>query len=133
MRKICAIVGVTYTEFLSWYDCGEIRICSSRVVFLEPTPEGAPDRENPIVPILLERIPQLNLKDEDSILLIQLKPLDMENESYEKTIIDELDTIYLPMESIQRVIPLTERAGRILRQRMEKLGRFFRNSFGSNS
>ena len=116
------MVGVTFSEFLSWYDCGEIRICSHRVVNLEPTPDGTPDPENPIVPILLERIPQLNLKDEDAILLIQLKPLDMENENYEKTIIDELDTIYLPMESIQRVIPLTERAGRILKQRMEKLG-----------
>jgi len=121
MRKICAMVGVTYTEFLSWFDCGEIRICSSRVVFLEPTPEGAPDRENPIVPILLERIPQLYLGDQDSILLIQLKPLDMGIESYEKSIVD-LHTIYLPMGSIQRVIPLTERASRILKPRMEKLG-----------
>ena len=69
MRKICAMVGVTFSEFLSWYDCGEIRICSHRVVNLEPTPDGTPDPENPIVPILLERIPQLNLKDEDAILL----------------------------------------------------------------
>ncbi len=116
------MVGVTYSEFLSWYDCGEIRICSHRVVSLEPTPQGTPDPENPIVPILLERIPQLNLKDEDAILLIQLKLLDMENESYEKSIIDEFDTVYLSMESIQRVMPLTERAGRILKPRMEKLG-----------
>ena len=117
------MVGVTYSEFLSWYDCGEIRICSHRVVNLEPTPDdGTPDPENPIVPILLERIPQLNLKDEDAILLIQLKPLDMKNVSYEKSIIDELNTIYLPMENIQRVIPLTERARRILKPRMEKLG-----------
>ena len=93
------MVGVTYSEFLSWYDCGEIRICSNRVVNLEPTPDdGTPDPENPIVPILLERIPQLNLKDEDAILLIQLKPLDMENESYEKSIIDELDTISVAID-----------------------------------
>jgi len=122
MRKICAMVGVTYSEFLSWYDCGEIRICSGRVVNLEPTPDGTPDPENPILPILLERIPQLNLNDEDAVLLIQMKPLDMKNERYEKSIVDEFDTVYLPMEGIQQIIPLTERAGRILKPRMEKLG-----------
>ena len=49
------------------------------------------------------------------ILLIQLKPVDINISNYE---IDH-ETIYLPIECIQSVIPLTERAGRILEPRME--------------
>ena len=73
MRKLCKFVGVTYSEFLSWYSYGELRIGSSRVVELETTPDGSPDPESPHVPNLLERVPQLNLDDEEGILLIQLK------------------------------------------------------------
>jgi len=42
MRKLCKFVGVTYSEFLSWYSYGELRIGSSRVVELETTPDGSP-------------------------------------------------------------------------------------------
>jgi len=117
MKSLCKMVGVTYGEFLSWYNYGEIRICSSRVVDLETTPDGTPDPESPHVSTLLEQIPQLNLEDEEGILLIQLKPVDIENDNYEISPID-FHTIYLPIESIHRVIPLTERAGRILEPRM---------------
>ena len=117
MRNLCKLVGVTYGEFQSWYNYGEIRICSSRVVALETTPDGTPDPESPHVSTLLERIPQLNLEDEEGILLIQLKPVEIGIDNYEKPHID-FPTIYLPVECIQRVIPLTERAGRILEPRM---------------
>ena len=117
MRNLCKLVGVTYGEFQSWYNYGEIRICSSRVVDLETTPDGTPDPESPHVSTLLERIPQLNLEDEEGILLIQLKPVEIGIDNYEISHID-YHTIYLPIESIQRVIPLTERAGRILEPRM---------------
>ena len=117
MRNLCKMVGVTYGEFQSWYNYGEIRICSSRVVPMETTTDGTPDPESPLVSTLLERIPQLNLEDEEGILLIQLKPVDIENDNYEISPID-FHTIYLPIECIERVIPLTERAGRILEPRM---------------
>ena len=117
MKNLCKLVGVTYGEFQSWYNYGEIRICSSRVVDLETAPDGTPDTESPHVLTLLERIPQLNLEDEEGILLIQLKPVDKEIYNYEISNID-FHTMYLPIECIQRVIPLTERAGKILEPRM---------------
>ena len=118
MRNLCKMVGVTYGEFQSWYNYGEIRICFNRVVTLGTTPGGEPDPESPLVSILLERIPQLNLEDEEGILLIQLNPVDIKISSYE---IDH-ETIYLPIECIQSVIPLTERAGRILETRLGSFG-----------
>ena len=117
MRNLCKFVGVTYGEFQSWYNYGELRICSSRFVDLETTPDGTPDSESPHVSTLLERIPQLNLEDEEGILLIQLKPVDIKIDNYQIPNID-FHTMYLPIECIQRVIPLTERAGRILEPRM---------------
>jgi hypothetical protein len=86
-------------------------------VVLETKPDGTPDPESPHVSTLLERIPQLNLEDEEGILLIQLKPVEIGIDNYEISHID-YHTIYLPIECIQRVIPLTERAGRILEPRM---------------
>jgi len=117
------MVGVTYTEFQSWYNYGEIRICSSRVVDLETKPDGTPDPESPHVLTLLERIPQLSLQDEEGILLIQFKPLDIERDNYEiLSPIDIFHTTYLPIECIRRVIPLTERACRILETRVGSFG-----------
>ena len=74
MRNLCKMVGVTYGEFQSWYNYGEIRILYNRLVHLKTTPEGGLDPESPHLSTLLERIPQLNLEDEEGILLIQLKP-----------------------------------------------------------
>ena len=123
MRSLCNMVGVTYTEFQSWYNYGEMRICSSRVVDLETTPDGTPEPESPHVLTLLERIPQLSLQDEEGVLLIQLKPLDIERDNYEiLSPIDIFHTTYLPIECIQRVIPLTERAFRILETRVGSWG-----------
>ena len=118
MRNLCKMVGVTYGEFQSWYNYGEIRICYNRIVTLETTTEGEPDPVSPNVSILLERIPQLNLEDEEGILLIQLKPVDIKISNYE---IDP-QTIYLPIDCIQSIIPLTERAGRILGTRIGSFG-----------
>ena len=118
MRNLCKMVGVTYGEFQSWYNYGEIRILYNRLVHLKTTPEGGPDPESPLLSTLLERIPQLNLEDEEGILLIQLKPVDINISDNE---IDP-ETIYLPIECIQSVIPLTERAGRILETRLGSFG-----------
>jgi len=121
MRNLCKLVGVTYGEFQSWYNYGEIRICSSRIVDFETTLDGPPDPESPNVSTLLERIPQLNLEDEEGVLIIQLKPDDIEIDNYKISKID-VQTIYLPIECIQRVIPLTERACRILEPRVGSFG-----------
>ena len=56
MRNLCKMVGVTYGEFLSWYNYGEIRICSSRVVDLETTPDGTREPESPHVLTLLDNL-----------------------------------------------------------------------------
>ena len=118
MRNLCKMVGVTYGEFQSWYNYGEIRISDNRLVPLKTTPGGEPDPESPHLSILLERIPQLNLGDEEGILLIQLKHVDINISDNDI----DLETIYLPIECIQSVIPLTERAGRILETRVGSFG-----------
>ena len=121
MRNLCVLIGMTYGEFQSWYSYGEIRLGVGRFVHIEMHKNSAPDPESPYAAILFERTPQLRLEDEEGILLVQLRPT-VRDESWSAVAGIDAGTIHVPIERIQRVIPLTDRARRILKPRMEPLG-----------
>jgi len=123
VRQLCELVGVTYGEFQSWYNYGEIRVSADRLVSLAVTAgeEAEPDQTSPHAGTLMEHLPQLSLEDEEGLLLVQLIPADGQDPSCIKSSSD-YRTIYIPIDRVQRVIPLTNRAQRILEPRFEPLG-----------
>lgn len=124
MRSFREFVGVTYGEFQSWYNYGEIRLSADRLISLEVNADNesvVPDITCPSATILLDRLPQLNIDDEEGLLLIQLAPMDGVDCScgtgpYNSRI------FYIPTKRIELVIPLTERARRLLEPRLASFG-----------
>lgn len=105
------MVAVTYGEFQAWYNYGELRLRSDRLVPLGRDGD-LPEPSHRHVQSLIERFPQLSLEDEEGVLLVQL-----DTSQYEAGV--EPDTRVYPINGIKRVIPLTDRARRILETRME--------------
>jgi hypothetical protein len=105
-------VAVTYGEFQAWYNYGELRLRRDRLVPLSGGNDGLPDPGNPHVNSLIERSPQLSLEDEEGILIIQVGAThyDVGNDPH---------TLLLPIDCVKHVIPLTDRAQRILESRMQ--------------
>lgn len=121
MRQLRELVGITYGEFQSWYNYGEIRLGVDRFVHMEVDEDNAPDSASLHAAILFERTPQLGLEDEEGLLLVQIGP-SICDESKSVAIGIDAGTIHVPIERIQHVIPLTDRARRILETRLEPLG-----------
>lgn len=105
------MVAVTYGEFQAWYNYGALRIRSDRLVPVQQMSDGLPDPSHRHVKSLIDRFPQLSLEDEEGVLLVQLEP-----SRYESGL--EPETRVFPIDGIQRLIPLTARAQRILKTRM---------------
>lgn len=122
MNDLCQFVGVTYGEFQSWYNYGEIRLGVDRLTSIEVCPDtGIPNKESPYIQILLGRIPQLNLEDQEGIVLIQLKPGTDDQKQGKLGAIDPGIT-QVSIERVKCVIPLNQRARRILDPRVSPLG-----------
>ena len=121
MNQLCEMIGISLGEFQSWYNSGELRLSSDRFVNIEVSEDGTPVSSCLYIPCLFERLPDIGADDEEGILLIQLNP----NQSVDnilRTNSIQTGTIFISIERLMRVIPLSDRARRILIPRMESFG-----------
>ena len=122
MKELCELVAVTYGEFQSWYNYGELRVSADRLVYLEQDADGKPDPDSAHTVLLTERFPQLSLEDEEGVLIVQLAASSVDLGRLYGTPPMDVRTVYLPVDRVKRVIPLTDRAARILEPRLSALG-----------
>jgi hypothetical protein len=122
VRQLCELVSVTYGEFQSWYNYGELRLTAERVIHLEQMEDGIADVKSPHVALLMERLPQLSLEDEEGLLIVQLAPSSGERQAADLSFGVDRRVICLSVSRIRRVFPLTERSRRILEPRLSALG-----------
>ncbi len=123
VQVLSEIVGVTYGEFQAWYNYGEIRLAAQRISLLEAQEfrKESAGVVSPMVSVVLGRLPQLSLDDEEGILLVRLKAMRREVASIGVGGWDA-QTVLVPIENVEEIIPLTERARRILEPRVRGLG-----------
>jgi hypothetical protein len=112
MKKSCKILAVTYGEIQSWYRYGEIKVNSNRIAYIGLTDLGAFDTDSSAINSLLDNSPQLSFDDEEGILLIQLTA------PSKRVSLSEYDSLIIKFIDIEKIIPLTDRAKRILESRL---------------
>ena len=123
VKGLSAVVSLTYGEFQAWYNYGETSLASQRLFLLEDrefTNESRPS-VTPLASALLARIPQLALDDEEGVLLVRLQPRNIERAPFGDGLLDS-QTVTLQIRDVEEVIPLTDRARRILDPRARALG-----------
>jgi hypothetical protein len=121
MRELRMVVGVTYGEFQAWYGYGETRLCVDRLVSIEvDAVSSEPDASSPYVRILLDRLPPLPLSDEEGVLLIEIDRSRIGGR--QEGADHEFLTVNVPISAVTRIIPLTNRASRILDMRLRPMG-----------
>ncbi|MFQ3246878.1 MAG: hypothetical protein ACI9WC_001487 [Arenicella sp.] len=121
MNQLCEMIGLSFGEFQSWYYSGDIRLSSDRFVNIEISEDGTPVSGCSYIPCLFERLPDIGLDDEEGILLIQLNPI-QSSDNVLRTNSIQTGIIFIPIERLMRVIPLSDRARRILTPRMDSFG-----------
>jgi hypothetical protein len=85
-------------------------------VEIEVDNNGLPYPLDPYIGVVIENLPYLSLEDEEGVLLVQLK------NSVHEEMKGSDRPLFIPIARLQRVIPLTQRAYRILRDRLEPMG-----------
>jgi len=112
MKKSCKILAITFGELQSWYRYGEIKVNSSRITYIGLTDSDFFDTDSSVINSLLEDSPQLNFDDEEGIILIQLTTPST------RVSLSEYDSLIIKFIDIEKIIPLTGRAKRILESRL---------------
>lgn len=123
MKELSEVVSVTYGEFQAWYNYGEIRLAAQRLALLDDSEFSEESRSatSPIVSALLGRIPQLSLDDEEGVLLVRLRARNTELAPLGNGQLDA-QTVLVQIGDVEEVIPLTDRARRILEPRLHAFG-----------
>ena len=104
-------VGVSFGEFSAWHAHGETAIVRSRLIHV-PTNETSGHAIN----MLLGRLPALALDDEEGVLLVRLVAGSLADDDMDSEI------ARIPIERVEGVVPLTNRARNILFGRLEGFG-----------
>ena len=112
MKKTCKFLAITYSELQSWHRHGEIQVNSSRISYIEPMDSGSFDTDSLAINSLLDSSPQLSFEEEEGILLIQFITPSRGAEH------SEYDSIIIKFFDIEKIIPLTSRAKRLLIDRL---------------
>jgi len=112
MKKTCKFLAITYSELQSWHRHGEIQVNSSRISYIEPMDSGSFDTDSSAINSLLDSSPQLSFEEEEGILLIQFITPSRGAEH------SEYDSLIIKFFDIEKIIPLTTRAQRLLVDRL---------------
>jgi len=112
MKKTCKFLAITYSELQSWHRHGEIQVNSSRISYIEPMDSGSFDTDSLAINSLLDSSPQLSFEEEEGILLIQFITPSRGAEH------SEYDSLIIKFFDIEKIIPLTSRAKRLLIDRL---------------
>ncbi len=121
MNDFYDFLGVTFSEFLAWYRQGRLRTSMARLQKIGVKADARPDPSSPRVVELFEKMPDISVDEDADVLLVQLNPAWITQPDVRGELRDPL-AVTIDIAAIGRVIPLTERARRILRPRMLELG-----------
>ena len=116
------MVGISYGEFQGWYNRGEIKINTCKIVAVEKDLKSdLPVSDSSHITLLIDQLPQLALDDEEGLMFVEFDYWEKNNEQH-FNVYNDPNMVTIPTDSIRKIIPLTDRSHRILQERLGKFG-----------